>query len=309
MKFAHIGSIAILLAVLAIVLAGCTGSEPSAPSGTTPPITVPVTKNTEVPVVTIARQPASGIPTETTVIKDICTDSKGTFEDNCNDNKQGMESNKISQGLGWPVSCAIGKDCRISFYPDIDGDGKAFDCGRSYTKHEGTDIAVTWEKMDEGMPVFAALDGEVKWVFDGKYDRCPDNSNPDCQPPSAKTGPRVSSGYMVTTEAGNYCKNGGRDCYWYFYGGNVVVILHDSSTGVFATRYDHLKKNSILVTPGQKVKKGQKIAELGSAGRSTGPHLHFEVWKSTWYDPFDPWGQGQCGSAGSTYLWDHTPPG
>ena len=245
----------------------------------------------------------------TTISTSVYVNATGTFEDNSSDNKNRIESNKTSQGLGWPVDCSLGKDCDISFFPDIDGDGKAFDCGRSYTKHEGTDIAITWEKMDEGMPVFAALDGEVKWVFNGKYDRCPDNSNLDCSQPIVGFGPNVSSGYMVCTEAGNYCKKGGSGCFWCFNGGNVVVILHDSSTGVFATRYDHLKKNSITVTPGQKVIKGQKIAEIGSAGRSTAPHLHFEVWKSTWYDPFDPWGQGKCGSAGSTYLWDHMPPG
>jgi hypothetical protein len=69
MKFAHIGSIAILLVVLAIFLAGCTSPEPSAPSVTSPLITIPVTKNTEAPPVTTAEQPATGIPAETAVIQ------------------------------------------------------------------------------------------------------------------------------------------------------------------------------------------------------------------------------------------------
>lgn len=61
-------------------------------------------------------------------------------------------------------------------------------------------------------------------------------------------------------------KNGGA-------AGNYVTIRHDRQ---YMTRYMHLKK--LLVKPGQRVKRGDRIALSGNTGRSTGPHLHFEVW-------------------------------
>jgi murein DD-endopeptidase MepM/ murein hydrolase activator NlpD len=54
--------------------------------------------------------------------------------------------------------------------------------------------------------------------------------------------------------------------------GNLVEITHGDG---FVTRYGHNKK--VLVAVGDTVKKGQPIAVLGSTGRSTGPHVHFEV--------------------------------
>jgi murein DD-endopeptidase MepM/ murein hydrolase activator NlpD len=54
--------------------------------------------------------------------------------------------------------------------------------------------------------------------------------------------------------------------------GNLVEVQHaDGST----TLYAH--NNRILVSEGQRVQQGQQIAEMGSTGYSTGPHLHFEI--------------------------------
>jgi murein DD-endopeptidase MepM/ murein hydrolase activator NlpD len=54
--------------------------------------------------------------------------------------------------------------------------------------------------------------------------------------------------------------------------GNMIEIDHGNS---LITRYAHASK--LLVKAGMMVKRGQKIAEVGTSGRSTGPHLHFEV--------------------------------
>ncbi len=54
--------------------------------------------------------------------------------------------------------------------------------------------------------------------------------------------------------------------------GNLVEINHGNG---YVTRYGHNKE--ILVSAGQTVKKGETLALMGSTGRSTGPHVHFEV--------------------------------
>lgn len=54
--------------------------------------------------------------------------------------------------------------------------------------------------------------------------------------------------------------------------GNIIVIDHGYG---FVTRYGHAQK--LLKKHGEKVKRGEVIAHVGDTGRSTGPHLHYEV--------------------------------
>jgi murein DD-endopeptidase MepM/ murein hydrolase activator NlpD len=63
--------------------------------------------------------------------------------------------------------------------------------------------------------------------------------------------------------------------------GNLVVLEHGHG---FSTFYAHNKMNVVKV--GQKVKRGDIIAYVGSTGSSTGPHVHYEIWKEG--NPVDP---------------------
>jgi murein DD-endopeptidase MepM/ murein hydrolase activator NlpD len=55
---------------------------------------------------------------------------------------------------------------------------------------------------------------------------------------------------------------------------NIVRVLHDDGTMAL---YVHLNWNSIRVVPGQRVRRGEYLADSGNTGFSTGPHLHFVV--------------------------------
>ena len=74
---------------------------------------------------------------------------------------------------------------------------------------------------------------------------------------------------IVAAADGTVTRSGWEDTY-----GNIVEITHAEG---FMTRYAHISKRH--VTEGQRVKRGQHIADVGSTGRSTGPHLHYEVFR------------------------------
>ena len=75
--------------------------------------------------------------------------------------------------------------------------------------------------------------------------------------------PIMASGDGVVKKAG-----------WCGGGGNCVVIKHNST---YQTVYAHMSKFANGIRSGRRVKQGQTIGYVGSTGKSTGPHLHYEV--------------------------------
>ena len=66
--------------------------------------------------------------------------------------------------------------------------------------------------------------------------------------------------------------------------GKMVEIQHDST---YTTRYAHLDRFAEGIRDGTAITKGLVIGYVGSTGRATGPHLHFELYKDQQYvDPF-----------------------
>ncbi|MEH7523216.1 M23 family metallopeptidase, partial [Bacillus sp. JJ1503] len=62
--------------------------------------------------------------------------------------------------------------------------------------------------------------------------------------------------------------------------GNVVMITHVIDGQVMTTVYGHME--SLSVSNGTRVEKGQMLGYMGSTGHSTGPHLHFEIHHGPW---------------------------
>ncbi len=159
----------------------------------------------------------------------------------------------------YPLSCTYGEDCWPVNYVDVDpGEGAVsdFKCKRkSYDAHKGTDFALrSVSQMREGVDVLASAAGKVLRARDGESDD------------------------LKTEEEFAEISAKNRDC------GNGVLIDHGNG---LQTIYCHLKKDSIVVKPKQKVKAGQKIGQVGMSGRAEFPHVYFGVlWEGGVVDPF-----------------------
>jgi len=125
-----------------------------------------------------------------------------------------------------------------------------------YDEHAGSDFLLDggFPAMDDGSAtVVAAAAGRVIATVDGYYDRCH----------VAADGVSCDGHEMVANE---------------------VELLHE---GGITTRYLHLMSDSIRVEVGQQVDCGEALGLIGSSGRSSMPHVHFEVRESgERLDPF-----------------------
>ena len=143
------------------------------------------------------------------------------------------------QILAWPVGGEEGADWVINSYVDVDpGSGRRDyrDGDRTYNGHDGTDIH---------SPNFRWMDRDLPPVL------------------------AAASGRVSDLRDGEFDRHSSvADAPW-----NFVEITHaDGSRAI----YGHLKNGSVAVSRGQTVTAGQQLGVVGSSGRSTRPHLHFE---------------------------------
>ncbi len=76
-------------------------------------------------------------------------------------------------------------------------------------------------------------------------------------------------------------------------GAGIYLVVRGADAGIARDYvFMHIKRGTVLVAPGDAVSPGQQLAQVGSTGSSTGPHLHFEIWIGGWYArggaPMDP---------------------
>lgn len=160
---------------------------------------------------------------------------------------------------------------RLGFYPPAAGqDGRG---GPADSKGDPTfkQLFMNWKKLDNlhDNAIAVPADKPVKTAaFTSGYGVRPDpfrgssamHSGIDLSGPVGT--PIYATADGVVSEAG--WNSGGY--------GNLIKIDHGRG---IETRYAHLSK--LTVRPGQQVKRGQVIGRMGSTGRSTGSHLHYEV--------------------------------
>ena len=186
-----------------------------------------------------------------------------------------LSRSATAPALSWPLRYAddVGDVHVVTNFVDVDprnpGFVRDYACNaRSYDQsgydHSGVDYSVwpfMWELMDRGaVEVVAAAPGTLIGVDDGQPDRT---------------------------------------CSWQGAGDwNAVYVQHDDGSVAW---YGHLQRGSATTQAvGSRVERGAVLGRVGSSGRSTGPHLHFEVHDANGavVEPH----QGACNTAGSWWM-------
>jgi len=174
--------------------------------------------------------------------------------------------------LGLPLDCKMGQTCFVQNYVDHDPSAGVSDyrCGPlTYNGHDGTDFRVpTLAMQRRGVDVLAVADGQVLRMRDGVAD--------------------------ISISAPNAPSVAHQEC------GNGAVIAHADG---WETQYCHMARGSLQVKPGDTVKAGQAIGQVGLSGKTEFPHVHLTVrQRGQVVDPF-AFGAAEGSCAGGTSLW------
>lgn len=167
--------------------------------------------------------------------------------------------------LGGPETPSSGSGMALPFQEALDDLRTAFDQQASQLELlEGLlrDREIDKALLPSGMPV---AQGYISSGFGGRADPLNGHSGVhlgvDFGAPSGSPILAVADGLVTFA--------GVRNGY-----GNVIEIDHGNG---YVTRYAHA--SALIARAGQRVRTGEAIARVGSTGRSTGPHCHFEVWR------------------------------
>jgi len=191
-----------------------------------------------------------------------------------------VAANGQPPAFDFPLKCKPGQRCFIQNYVDQAPGPQAedFACGNlSYDGHKGTDFRVSdLAELAKGITVVAAADGRIKATRDGMPDR-------DYRDADAKLVRNM-------------------EC------GNGVIIDHGDG---WHSKYCHMRRGSILPPNGSVVVSGQALGLMGLSGKTSFPHLHFEVtFKEKFVDPFTGLHQRQAQTctvnARTNTLWHRT---
>jgi murein DD-endopeptidase MepM/ murein hydrolase activator NlpD len=183
----------------------------------------------------------------------------------------------LARAGGFGLGTMLAKQLEVSTAPVAAGEGNAQEPGSEAiplaTTHEFADVSTSRQSSQIqsrpsdtetdsfrlSMPVEGATTSPFGWRADPMNGRSRFHQGVDLRAAYGTEVPAADAGEVVFA--------GERGAY-----GNLVIVRHDNGV---ETRYAHLA--SIAVSPGATVAAGDPLGRVGSTGRSTAPHLHFEV--------------------------------